>query len=103
MKYAINFPLTTNKNNNISLFDTGATIFCMAKPCFDKLQPKPTLVQTNTYKVNGADGNSLGLIRMTTCTHEFLLEISTTIHHLQTLTLTCYSRFRLLSYLINWN
>ena len=71
MEYAPNVPVTINKNNTISLFDTGATISCMSKPCFDKLQPKPTLVQTNTYKVNGANGNTLGPIRMTTCTLEF--------------------------------
>ena len=41
------------------------------KACFEKLQPKPTLVQTCTYKVNGANGNSFGPIRMTTCTLEF--------------------------------
>ena len=41
------------------------------KACFEKLQPKLTLVQTHTYKVNGANSNSLGPIRMTTCTLEF--------------------------------
>ena len=66
-----NFPVTINTINTISLFDTGATISCMPKACFDKLQPKPTLVQTHTIKVNGADGNSLGPIRMTACTFEF--------------------------------
>ena len=71
MKYAAIFPVTINKNNTISLFDTGATISCMPKACFDKLQPKPTLVQIHTYRVNGADGNSLGSIGMTTCTLEF--------------------------------
>ena len=65
MKYATNFPMTINKNNTISLFDTGATISCMSKTCFDKLQPKPILVQTHTYKVNGANGNGLGPIGMT--------------------------------------
>ena len=39
--------------------------------CFDKLQPKPALVQTHTYKVNGANGSSLSPHRMTTCTLEF--------------------------------
>ena len=41
------------------------------KAYFDKLQPKSTLVQTNTYKVIGADGNSLGPIGMTTVMLEF--------------------------------
>ena len=68
MKYAANFPVIINKNNTISLFDTGATISYMSKACFDKLQPKPTLVQTDTFKVSGANGNTLGPIRMTTCT-----------------------------------
>ena len=40
----------------VSLFDTGATISCMPKACFDKLDPKPNLMQTQTYKVNGANG-----------------------------------------------
>ena len=71
MKYAANFPVTSNKNNIISLFDRGATISCMSKACLDKLQPKPTLIQTHTYKVNGANGNSLGPLRMITCTLEF--------------------------------
>ena len=71
MKYAANFPVTINKNNTISLFDTGATISCMSKACFDKPQPKPALLQTHTYKVNDANGNSLGPLRMTTCTPEF--------------------------------
>ena len=74
MKYAANFPITINKNNTISLFETGATISCMSKAHFNKLQPKHILVQTCTYKVNGADGNSLGDIRMTTCTLEFPLK-----------------------------
>ena len=39
MKYAANFPITINKNNTISLFYTGATISCMSKGCFNKLQP----------------------------------------------------------------
>ena len=58
MKYAANFPVTINKNNTISLFGTGATIFCMSEACFDKLQPKQPLVQTHTYKVNGANSKS---------------------------------------------
>ena len=49
MKYAANFPMTINKNNTISLFATGATISHMSKTCLDKLQSKPTLVQTKTY------------------------------------------------------
>ena len=32
----------------------------MSKAYCDKLQPKPTLIQIHTYKVNGANGNSLG-------------------------------------------
>ena len=43
----------------------------MSKACFNKLQPKPGLVQTRIYKVNGADRNSLGPNGMTTCTLEF--------------------------------
>ena len=43
----------------------------MSKTYFDILQPKPPLVQTHIYKVNGADGNGLGPIRTTTCTLEF--------------------------------
>ena len=40
----------------MSLFDTDATISCMSKAGFDKLDPKPTLIQTHMYKVNGAKG-----------------------------------------------
>ena len=53
MKYAANLPVTINNNNTMSLFNTGATISCMLKACFDKLQPKPVLIQTHAYKVNG--------------------------------------------------
>ena len=70
-KYAANYPVTINKNNTISLCDTGATISCMPKACFEKLDPKPTLIQKHTYKINGANGNSLGPIGTTTCTLEF--------------------------------
>ena len=70
-KYATNFPVTINKNKTLSLFDTGATISCMSKECFDKPDPKPALIQTPTYKVNGADGNSLGPLGTTICTLEF--------------------------------
>ena len=70
MKDAANFPVTINQNR-IFLFDTGATISCMSKSCFDKLQPQPKLVRKNTYRVNGTDGNSPGPIRMTTCTLKF--------------------------------
>ena len=59
MKYATNFPVMINKNNTISVFDTGPTI------------PKQALVQTHTYKVNGTYGNSLRPLRMTICTLEF--------------------------------
>ena len=65
------FPVTINTNNTISVFDTGATITSMSKGCIDKLQPKPTLVQTNICKVNGANRNGLGPIGMTTYTLEF--------------------------------
>ena len=65
MKYAV------NKSNTISQFDTGATISSMSNTCFDQLQPKPALVQTHTYKVNGANSNSHCPIRMTTCTFTF--------------------------------
>ena len=64
--------VTINRNNTISLFATEATISCMSRTCLDKLQPKPKLVHTNICKVNGAKGNSLGPIGMTTCTLEFL-------------------------------
>ena len=67
MKYAANFPVIITNNNTISLFDTGAT---MSKACFDNLQPKAALVQTHTYKVNGANCNRFGPLGMTTCTLE---------------------------------
>ena len=53
------------------LFNTGATISCMSKACFDKLYLKPKLTQTYTYKVNGANANSLGPLGTPTCTLEF--------------------------------
>ena len=59
MEYTANFPVTIIRKNTIFLFDTGATVSCVSKACFDKLQPKPKLVQTKMYRVNGADGNSL--------------------------------------------
>ena len=62
MKYAANFPVTINWNKTISLFDKGATISCMSKSCFDKLQPQPKLVRRNTYRVNSANRNSLSPI-----------------------------------------
>ena len=55
----------------VSLFDTCATISCMSKACFDKLDYKPLLITKCTYRVNGADGNSLGPLTTTTCTLEF--------------------------------
>ena len=82
MKYAANFPITINNNNIISLFDTGATISYMSKAHFDKLDPKPALVQTHAYKVNGNNSNSLGPLGTTTCTLEFPPEISTAVHSL---------------------
>ena len=71
MKYATNVPVTIKRNNTISLFDTGATISCMSKACFYKLQPKSKLVQANTYKVNSASRNSLGPTGRTMCTLKF--------------------------------
>ena len=56
---------------SVSLFDTGATISCMSKACFGKLDPKPPLTATHTYRVNGVDGNSLGPLGTTTCTLGF--------------------------------
>ena len=81
IKYAANIPFTINKNKTISLFDTEATISCMSKVCFDKLDPKPALMQTHTYKVNGANSNSLGLLGIT-------------VHSLWTSTSTCNFRTR---------
>ena len=71
MKYAANFPVTINHTRTISLLNTGATISCMSKSCFEKLHPQPKLVQTSTYRIHCADGNSLGPIGMTTCTLKF--------------------------------
>ena len=71
MKYAANFPVTINNNNTISLFDMGDTISCMSKACSDKLKPRPVIIQTHAYKVNDANGNSLGPLRTTTCTLKF--------------------------------
>ena len=51
-----NIPVKGNNNHTVSLFDTGATIPCMSKSCFDKLGPKPPLITQQTYRVNGADG-----------------------------------------------
>ena len=41
-KYTTNFPVTINNNKTVSLFDMGATIYCMLKACFEKLEHKPT-------------------------------------------------------------
>ena len=43
----------------------------MSKACFDKLDPKPPLIIQCTYRVNGADDNTLGLLGTTSCTLEF--------------------------------
>ena len=56
----LTFQLNLQQPNSLSFFDTGATISCMSKAHFDKLDPKPFLTTTCTYRVNGADGNSLG-------------------------------------------
>ena len=77
MKYAANFHVTINHNRTISLFDTGATISCMSKLCFDNLQSQPKSIQTSTYRVHCANGNSLGPIGMTTCTLKFRRKIPT--------------------------
>ena len=53
----------------------------MSKACFDKLDPKPALVETHTYKVNGANGNSLGPLGMTYVPLNSL-KVSTTVHSL---------------------
>ena len=70
-KYGTNFPVTINSNHTIFFFDTGATISCMSKTCFEKLDPKPTLKQTHTLKVNGTDSSSHGPLGTTACTLEF--------------------------------
>ena len=66
-----NFPVIINRNYTISPFDTGATISCMFKACFNKLQLKPKLVETNIYKVNGVDGSTICPIGMTSYTVRF--------------------------------
>ena len=53
------------------LYLTHATMSCMSKAYFDKLDSKLVLIQIHTYKVNGADSNSLGPLGTTTCTLEF--------------------------------
>ena len=71
MKNAAYFPVTINKNNHISLFDTETIISCMSKACFYKLQPKPVLVESHRHRVNGTKCNGLGPSGMTTCILEF--------------------------------
>ena len=70
-KYAANFPGKINNNNTVSLFDTGASIPCMSKSCFNKLDPKCPLITKQPYRVNGTDGNSLGPLGTANCTLEF--------------------------------
>ena len=70
-KYAANFPVKIKNNQTISLFDIGATISCMSKACFDKLDPKPLLTATYMYMVNSADSNSLSPLDATMYTLEF--------------------------------
>ena len=65
------FSVTVNNKKMISSFDTDAIISCMSKTCFDKLDLKPILTQTQIYKLNGANGNSLSNLGTTTCTLEF--------------------------------
>ena len=72
MKCAANCPVTTTKNMTPFLCLTQELLCPVCqKHALNKLQPKPKLVQTYTYKVNDADGKSLAPIRMTTCTFEF--------------------------------
>ena len=71
MKYVANVLVAINHNRTISLFDTRATISCLSKSCFDKLQPQPKLVQASTYRVNRADENIVGPIGTTPCTLKF--------------------------------
>ena len=65
-----------------SLFDTGATISCMSKTCFDKLDPKAPLITQCTQRVNYAVGNSLGPLGTTTCTLRVSQKFSATVHSL---------------------
>ena len=71
-KYAANCPVIVNYDQTVSLFDTGTTISCMLKLCFDKLDPKALLITKHPYRVNSTDGNSLGPLGTATCTLEFL-------------------------------
>ena len=103
MKYAANFPVTINNNNTISLFDTGGTISCMSKACFDKLQPKPALVQTHGYKVNGAKSNSFGPVRTNSCILKFPKKISTAVRSLQTPPSPYHFKPTFSTCLPNWN
>ena len=80
MKYAAHFPVSINYNRTISLFDTGATVPCMSKSCFDKLQPQQKLVKTKTYRVHCAEDNSPDSIGMTKCTLDFPKKFHPTIH-----------------------
>ena len=64
-------PAEVNNNQTVSLFDTGASISCMSKSCFNKLDPRPPLITKHSYRVNGTDGNSLGLLVLANCTLEF--------------------------------
>ena len=71
MQNVTNFLVKCNSNETISLSDTGATISCMPKASFDKLDPKPKLMQSQAFKVNGTDGNSCGPLGTTICILEY--------------------------------
>ena len=70
IKYATNFPVTINKNKTISLFDTGTTISCMSKTCFDKLDPKPTVIPIHMYKANVTNGSSFSFLGKNICPYQ---------------------------------
>ena len=70
LKYAANFPVTINTNNTISVWHKSY-YYLYVKSMLWQATTQPTLAQTNIYKVNGADDNSLGPICMTKCTLEF--------------------------------
>ena len=81
-KNVANFQVKIHNKQMVSLFDIGATISCMSIVCFDNLDLKPHSLTKCIYRVNGADGNSLGPLSTTTCTLRVSQKVSATVHSL---------------------
>ena len=101
-KYTANFLAKISNSKTIFLFDRSTTISSMSKACFEKLDLKPKLTHTHTYKVNSANGNSLSPPQHNYLYPEIPQEIPATVYSLQTSTSTYYLGIRFFTQLPDW-